>query len=198
MPLPDPYISNVNGTSADAFRISDSSGANGASAIILDNNTAPGTLALRKGSDGTTLMKLQVGAPSANDDVATKNYVDTAPTANAAEQILALSLAFNSSSPVTSGYAIPNNAYVTKVQVQVTTAFDGTGGTVSVGYTGQLTKYMPTSANNLKVKGVYNLEQYTQQTSGSGQQTLLTYVAPTGATAGAATVLVWFVIIPKV
>mgnify|MGYP006288526009 CR=1 FL=1 len=197
MSLPDPYISNVNGTSAVAFRISDSSGANGATAIILDNDTTPGTLALRKGSDGTTLMKLQVGSPSANDDVATKSYVDTTNPGLSAEQLVVVPLAFNSGATVNSTYALPNNTNVTKVQVQVATAFDGTGGTVSVGYSGQATKFMKTTDNNLKVKGSYNLEQYTQQSAGTPQTVLLTYVAPTGATVGSANVLVWFVVAAK-
>jgi hypothetical protein len=198
MALPTPYISNTNGTSDNAFRISDGTGPFGTTAIVLDNDTTPGTLALRKGSNGTDLMKLQVAGPSGNDDVATKAYVDASPAVNSAEQVVAIPLAFGSGATVNSTFSLPNNTFVTRTLVLVTTAFDGTGGTVSVGYSGQATKFMATGGNNLKVQGVYTRDQYTQQNSGSPQTVLLTYVAPTGATVGAATVLVYFVIAPKV
>ena len=196
MPLPAPVINNVNGTSDDAFRIASSAGIFDVNAIVLDNNTSAGTLALRKGSDGTTLMKLQVAAPSVNDDVATKQYVDSAPTANASEQIVAIPLVFGSGAAVNSTFALPNNTFVTKVQVQVKTLFDGANPTVSVGYSGQTTKFMATAGNNLKSVGVYTREQYTQQNAGSPQTVLLTYTA-SASTTGDAIVLVWFAIAPK-
>jgi hypothetical protein len=196
MALNPPLISNVNGTTDDSFRIADASGIASADTVALQN-TAGSVVKLFK-ADGSTLATLQVATPTVNDDVATKFYVDGAPTANASEQIVAIPLVFGSGATVNSTFALPNNAYVTKVQVMVKTAFDGTGGTVSVGYSGQTTKFMATSGNNLKVVGAYTREQYTQQNSGGALTVLLTYVAPTGPpTAGAADVLVWFVIAPK-
>jgi hypothetical protein len=195
MALNPPAVSNVNGTTDDSFRIADSTGIASADTVALQN-TAGSVVKLFK-ADGSTLTKLQVATPTNNDDVATKFYVDGAPTANAAEQIVFIPLVFGSGATVNSTYALPNNAYVTKVQVIVRTAFDGTGGTVSVGYTAQTTKFMTTANNNLKSVGTYSKEQYTQQNSGGALTVLLTYAAPVGATAGAADVLVWFVIQPK-
>ena len=196
MSLNAPTVSNVNGTTDNSFRIADNAGIASADTVAFQN-TGSSVVKLFK-ADGSTLATLQVATPTTNDDVATKSYVDGAPTANASEQIVAIPLAFNSGATVNSTFALPNNAYVTKVQVMVKTAFDGTGGTVSVGYTAQTTKFMATSVNNLKVVGAYTREQYTQQNAGSAQTVLLTYVAPTGqVTAGAADVLVWFVIAPK-
>ena len=198
MALPTPYISNINGIQDNALRIAEAGGPFATNALVLDNDSVPGTPRITNAAG--TLAKVRVGAPSANDDVATKNYVDTSPAANAAEQIVGLQLNYNSSSPVTSTFTLPNNAFVTKVQVLVSTAFDGTGGTVEVGWTGagNTAKFMATSGNNLKVQGVYTREQFTQQNSGISQAVVLTYTAPTGSpTVGAANVLVWFVIQPK-
>lgn len=195
MALSAPNISNQNGTSSDSFYIADAGGLSSADTVALQN-TAGGILKLFK-VDGSTLANLQVGTPSNNDDVATKSYVDGSPAANAAEQLVVIPLAFGSGATVNSTYALPNNAHVTKVQVQVTTAFDGSAPTVSVGYSGQATKFMATTDNNLTVQGVYTKEQYNPQDSGGSQTVLLTYVADS-STAGAATVLVWFVISAKV
>lgn len=195
MALNTPVVSTINATTDDSLRISDSvAGIAGSDTLALQNTTG-GILKLFK-ADGSTLAKLQVAAPTTNDDVATKNYVDTAPTANASEQMIAIPLAFGATSPVSSTFALPNNAYVTKVTVLVRTLFNGTAPTVSVGYTGQLSAFMATAGNNLKVQGSYTREQFTQQSSGTPKQVLLTYTQD-GSSAGAADVLVWFVITPK-
>jgi hypothetical protein len=195
MALNPPVVSNVNATTDDSLRISDSVAGIASSDTLALQNTTGGVLKLFK-ADGTTLAKLQVATPTTNDDVATKSYVDTAPTADASDQILSIPLVFNSAASVSSTFTLPNNAYVTKVSVLVTTAFDGTTPTVSVGYTGQTTKFMTTGSNNLKTIGAYIREQYTQQNSGVARSVLLTYTQ-SASTVGAATVLVWFVIAAK-
>jgi len=139
---------------------------------------------------------LQVATPTTGEDVAIKSYVDTVAGTTACEQVLAVSLAFNSAAAVNSVFALVDNAYITKVQVVVGTAFNGTAPTVSVGYTGQTTKFMTTVQNNLKVAGTYTREQFSQQNSGASQTLLLTYAAD-GSSAGAATVVVWFIPVPK-
>lgn len=194
MALNTPVISNANGTTDDSFRIADSTGIASADTLALQNTTG-GILKLFK-ADGTTLAKLQVATPTNADDVATKTYVDGAPSANASEQVVAIPLAFGSGATVNSTYALPNNSYVTRTQVLVTTPFNGTAPTVSVGYSGQATRFMATAGNNLKAQGAYNRDQYTQQNAGTAQTVLLTYVADSSS-AGAATVLVYFVIAPK-
>ena len=194
MALPTPYISNINGIQDNALRIGEGGGPFAANALILDNDTVPGTL--RVTSAAGVLATVRVGAPSASDDVATKDYVDTSPAANAAEQIVAIPLVFGSGATVNSTFALQNNTFVTKVQVLVKTQFDGAAPTVSVGYSGQATKFMATASNNLKVVGAYTREQYTQQNAGASQTVLLTYTA-SASTTGEATVLVWFAIAPK-
>jgi hypothetical protein len=190
MAMPTPALSNINGTTANGFFIADVAGVSNADTLALENDA--GSLKLFK-IDGTTLATMQVGLPTNNDDVATKSYVDSAPVANATEQVVAVPLAFNSAGTVNSTYALPNNARVTKVTVVVSTPFDGTAPTVSVGYSGQATKFMTTTDSLLTQGGSFTKEQWTAQNAGTAQTVLLTYVADS-STAGAATVLVWYVI----
>lgn len=195
MALNDPVISNVNGTTDNAFRIADgTSGIAGENTLALQN-TEGGVLKLFK-ADGATLATLQVGTPFNNNDVATKSYVDTAPVVDAAEQIIAIP--FNNATGATSGstYQLPDNSYVTKVSILVITPFDGTAPTVSVGYTGQTTKFLAAAGSNLKVAGIYTREQFTVQNSGTDKSVLLTYV-DSDSNNGSAVALVWFVISPR-
>jgi len=193
MALNPPVVININGTTDDSFRIADASGIGSVNTVALQ--TASGVLKLFK-ADGVTLAKLQVATPTTGEDVAIKSYVDTVAGTTACEQVLAVSLAFNSAAAVNSVFALVDNAYITKVQVVVNTQFNGTNPTVSVGYTGQTTKFMPKGQNNLKLTGTYTREQFSQQNSGAPQTLLLTYDAD-GSSAGAATVVVWFVPVPK-
>jgi len=200
MALNDPAVSNVNGTTDDSFRIADAVGSGG----ITSTNTLAlqnvGGLAKLYKANGSTLASMQVGAPTNNDDVATKAYVDTAPVVNAAEQIVAKTINWNTSiSPMpTSTYALPAGAKVTKVQVIVSPAFNGTGPvTLEVGYSGSTSAFMTTAQNNLTVQGVYSREQYTN-VGASPVNVLYTFTPATGTpSAGKAEVLVWFVIAPK-
>lgn len=194
MALPAPNISNVNGTQADAFRIGGPTpfSANG---LLLDNVSSAGTLQLFK-SDGSTRAKLQVATPTVNEDAATKQYVDSAAGTTSCEQVLSMTLAFGTAGTQTSTFLLPTGTQVTKVQVVVATPFNGTAPTVTVGFTAALTAFMTTPDNNLKVAGSYTKEQYATMSAGSPSGVILTYVADTSS-AGAATVLVWFVQAPK-
>lgn len=194
MPLPAPVISNVNGTQADAFRIGGPTpfSPNG---IVLDNNTSAGTLQLFQ-SNGTTRAKLQVATPTVNEDAATKAYADSVAGTASCEQVLSMTLAHGTAGTQTSTFLLPTGTQVTKVQVLTTTLFNGTAPTVTVGFTGALTAFMSTADNNLKVAGSYTKEQYSTMSAVSPAGVILTYVVDSSS-AGAATVLVWFVQAPK-
>lgn len=194
MALNPPAVSNVNATSDNSFRIADTSGIASTNTVALQ--TASGVLKVLN-SDGSSLVKLQVANPTTNDDVATKSYVDAAAGITSCEQVLTMTLAFGTAGTQTSTFLLPTGTYVTKVQVQVgPTPFNGTAPTLSVGYTGQLTKFMTTADNNLKVAGLYTKEQFSQMAHGSPAGVILTYVADSSS-AGDANIRVWFVQAPK-
>lgn len=203
MAINDPVVSNVNFTSDDSFRIAEVGtppSITSANVLALQN-TAGGILKVFK-ADGTTLAALEVATPTGGSPanmVATKSYVDSAPVVNAAEQIVAKTINWNTSiSPMpTSTFALPAGSRVTKVQVIVNPLFDGTGGTLEVGYSGNTSAFMTTAQNNLKAAGVYSREQYTS-VGASSVNVLYTFTPATGTPAnGKAEVLVWFVIAPK-
>ena len=99
------------------------------------------------------------------------------------------SLAFDTASPVTA-FTLPANGVVDFVQVVVDTAFNGTAPTMSVGITGTVSKYMPTTALDLKTTGVYEWSPGLVADAGTNA-IILTYVADS-STAGAARVLVHY------
>jgi len=94
-------------------------------------------------------------------------------------------LAFGTGSPVT----VRANAIgkAVRVKVNVTTAFDGTAPTLSVGDTGNAARLMATTEVNLKAIGQYISECYYDYTVATDIQA--TYVADS-STAGAATITV--------
>lgn len=101
------------------------------------------------------------------------------------------SVAFGSSSPVTA-FTLPADAVIGEIEVVVDTAFDGTAPTMSVGISGQTSKYMPTTAVDLKTTGVYKFHPGLAA-EGSTQALIITYSADS-STAGAARVIVHYAV----
>lgn len=101
-------------------------------------------------------------------------------------------LVFNSAGTVNIGSALPTNATVSKILVNVTQAFNSPTATVSFGVTGQLAELGATTESDLATVGVYVIDCF--KTYASNEQLLATYVAG-GATAGAAAVEVHYSIV---
>ena len=166
MAIPDPVISNVNGTNADAFRIGGNGGAYDANGLLLDNDTVPGTLKFFK-SNGTDRALLEAATPSGAspaNTVATKAYVDVGPAA--AEMVFSYTLGFGPAGNTDSNVNLPQNAKVTSVDMFVTTAFTGgtTPHTLTVGYAGTVPSanaFAKVSDSTLGVQGVYSVSQFT-------------------------------------
>lgn len=110
---------------------------------------------------------------------------DTAP----AVKMETTALAFGTSSPVTM-FTLPADNLVEKIQVYVDTAFDGTAPTMSVGYSGQTSAYMPSTAVDLKTTGMYEYHPLVA-IDNSTVDLIITYSADSSA-AGAARVVVFY------
>lgn len=96
------------------------------------------------------------------------------------------SLAFGTASPLNVGSALPTNAVVTRILVNVTQAFNGTSPTVTFGVTGNTAQLSAANEVDLKTTGVYVIDAY--QLYASNEQVLATYVA-SASSAGAASIL---------
>lgn len=99
------------------------------------------------------------------------------------------SLAFGSSSPITM-FTLPANAVVTKVEIIVDTAFNGTAPSVSIGVSGTTSKYFPATAVDLKTTGGYEYHPGLVA-DGTTNAIIATYSADSSS-AGAARMLVYY------
>lgn len=99
-------------------------------------------------------------------------------------------LAFGDSSPITM-FSKPNGAQVELVKVVLDTPFDGTP-TLSVGISGQTSKYLPTTAVDLTDTLANVSFEHSANLPPSGAEALIATYAASGATAGAARILVFY------
>lgn len=130
--------------------------------------------------DGTANQVLQTDGSGA------LSWASAGSTASS-EKVDTTSLAFGTASPLalfTTGAA----DIITKIQVVVDTAFDGTP-TMSVGISGTTSKYSATSDVDLNTVGVYEINP--GLVAGGAEALIATYAAG-GASAGAARILVSF------
>jgi len=134
--------------------------------------------------DGTTGQVLQT------DGNGNLSFVSAGSTA-ACSTLDTTSVAFGASSPVTA-FTLPANAVISEIEVVVDTAFDGTAPTMSVGVSGTTSKYMPTTAVDLKTAGIYKFHPGLAA-EGSTQALIVTYSADSSA-AGAARVIVHYAV----
>jgi len=141
------------------------------------------TLPPDNGSPGYVLTTL------AGDGVATWE----APSAGSANGVLIArkAIAFGDSSPIAL-FSLPANAVVNQVDVLVNTAFDGTAPQITVGISGNTSKFTAASDVNLKVVGSYGVTACRRvATSGSPQALIATYTADSSA-AGAGFIDVYY------
>lgn len=100
-------------------------------------------------------------------------------------------LAFGSATPVAM-FTLPANAYISLIEVNVDTAFDGTAPTASIGIAGTTSKYVAATQIDLKTVGQYIIGPG-QIPVGATEDLIITYSADS-STAGAARVIVHYAI----
>jgi hypothetical protein len=100
-------------------------------------------------------------------------------------------LAFGSSSPVTM-FTLPANGYISKIEFNVDTAFNGTAPTASIGIAGTTSKYMAATQVDLKTVGQYEVNPGIIP-GGSTEALIITYAADSSS-AGAARVVVHYAV----
>lgn len=111
------------------------------------------------------------------------------PVAGAEIQVTK-SFTLSSVFPLALTSTLPANAVVDNVKLIVDTAFDGTSATASVGISGNVTKYMSTTDNNLTVVGVYEIEP--GLLSDSSGEVILISCSPSASTVGAARIMLTY------
>jgi len=116
-------------------------------------------------------------------------WIDVWPAASVSAVVKTnrATLAFDTSSPLNIGGQVPANSIVTKVTVNVTTAFDGTTeSTLEVGESGDTGSIASTDEVDLATVGVYVIDAY--KLYAAQTQVIGTYVQD-AATQGAASIL---------
>lgn len=134
-------------------------------------------------ADPTSGQVLQ--AVSLVGDVITLGWVSAASTA-ACESVDTTALAWNSSSTVAM-FTNPANGVVELVRVYVDTAFDGTGPSMSVGISGNASKYMGATSVDLTQTGTYEVTPGIAPT-GSTEALQIAFSPASGGSTGAARV----------
>lgn len=130
--------------------------------------------------DGTANQVLQT------DGTGVLSWASAGSTASS-DKVDTTSLAFGDSSPVTM-FTTGASDIITKIQVIVDTAFNGTS-TVSIGISGTVSKYVATSQVDLTTAGIYEI---TPGLTAQGAEALIATYSAGGASAGAARILVFF------
>lgn len=114
------------------------------------------------------------------------DWASTAST-SACDKVDTTSLAFGTSSPVTL-FTTGGSDVITKIQIIVDTAFDGTPS-VSIGISGTTSKYMASSAVDLTATGIYEVHP---GLAAQGAEALIATYSAGSAAQGAARILVYY------
>lgn len=121
-------------------------------------------------------------------DTDTTSWVDMGPYSPVAityiNKNIRATVQFGTSSPVAVGN-VPSGCIVTQIIVKVTTAFDGTDPTLSIGVSGTVEKFMSASEIDLKTVGTYIVDLYSLE---DNIDVIATYVADS-STAGVCQIL---------
>lgn len=144
--------------------------------VMPSGDPAPGQ-ALTVASFSSNTVTLQYTTIAAGND---KPVVDTT------------SIAFGSSSPVAM-FTLPANAVVLDVKVIIDTAFNGTPS-LSVGISGQTSKYLSSTQVDLTAAAGTSFSVSPNVAANGSTENLIATYAAGGATAGAARILVSYVI----
>ena len=118
--------------------------------------------------------------------------IGLAPTALSGIAILVVRFPIVAQATTSSATSIPVNSVIVDARLDVTTPFS-VGATISIGQAGAPTEFQLTTDNNPQVNGLY---QVTQDTVAASTNPVLATVAG-GPVAGAATVIVQYVVTPE-
>ena len=154
----------------DGPRIKDNSGV-----VEIKDNT-DSALAVIRGADA-------IGST----DLVTKSQLDAIDTSI---KYVTVDFAYDSSSPLNIGSALPANATVLRSRVKVDTTFDGTTPTLAIGISGSTTDIMSTTDNNLQTATLYVKNNWVEYVSSSQ---LIATITVSGASQGAGSILVEFI-----
>lgn len=125
------------------------------------------------------------GQALVSDGSGNLSFQDAGSTANC-DKIDTTALAFGSSSPVAM-FTTGANDIITKIQVIVDTAFDGTAPSLSIGISGTASKYMGANEIDLKTVGIYEVHP---GLAAQGAEALIATYSADSSAAGAARILV--------
>jgi len=116
-------------------------------------------------------------------------WIDIGPAAaaTAISKNLQAALVFGTSTPVAIGTPSIANSVITKVIVDVTTAFDGTAPLLDIGISGTVDLYMDQTEIDLKTIGVYVVDVYKLD---AGPTAIIGTYAADSSSAGAASIMV--------
>lgn len=131
------------------------------------------------------------GTPSqvlSTDGSGVLSWISAASTA-ASDKCDTTSLVFNSSGTVAM-FSTGAADIITRMQICVDTAFDGTSPAVSLGISGTVSKYMASTQVDLATVGVYEVNP--GKTAQGAEALIATFTAGGGAAAGAARILVFY------
>jgi hypothetical protein len=183
------------GDSADAEITASKLNNSGDVIVINSDATASGAdwaITLQRPTSGmgaayTLTLPVDDGTPNqilATDGAGVLSWASAGSTASS-DKIDTTSLAFGTASPL-SLFSTGAADIITKIQVIVDTAFNGTP-TMSVGISGNTSKYSSTSDVDLNTAGIYEINP--GLVAGGAEALIATYAAG-GASAGAARILV--------
>ena len=100
-----------------------------------------------------------------------------------------VSIAHDSSSPITA-MTLPQDARIMKVLCRVTTAFDGTAPTASVGVSGTTSKYLGATSIDLKTIGLYEVN--CSEDAASSSESIIVTLAGDSSSAGTASFEIYY------
>lgn len=174
--------------------------------LVLNSDGASGadrTMTLRRPSSGMSanlVIQLPAGDPSPGQAMTVTSFsggiitLDWSTVAGGTDKVITdtTSLAFGTSSPL-SMFTLPANAVVKNVKIVVDTAFNGTPS-VSVGVTGTTSKYMGATQVDLTAAAGTVFEVDPGLASVGTTESLIATYSAGGASAGAARILVDYVI----
>jgi hypothetical protein len=168
-------LSGVSGNvelSKGGARVKNSSG------VVEHRNNADDAYAVVRGADA-------VGS----SDLVTKSQMD-ALDVSAAIKFEKVAIAYDDSSPVNIGDAIPNGGTVIGFMVNVSEVFDGTTPTLDLGESGDTDNIAAAAQIDLETVGLYAGDAWVEYTS---ETQAIATITVSGASQGAATVLIKYI-----
>lgn len=213
MPIPNQTLSNLVGTMRALFRFGALAALKASSGLLTVRNsadTADADIAAKRHQiNGTTSGSIGLKAPAAvtTYDLTLPAATGGAGTAlvcdgsgNLSWQVVATGatqakaeqevIGFGSASPVTI-FTFPTNAQIVKVTIDVETAFNATGPSMSVGVAGDTARYFGATDVDLATVGLYEVSCAVEETTSAA--VIVTFGAGTGGTTGSARVTVHYV-----